>query len=482
MNIPENVKRIILENFTDANYPISSVLKMVNKEYDMTIEELYAFLEQYEEETGEVLIRSTKKIGQNVKDIIFELRLQGKAYYRIAGYLKDSGITLSTERVKKICERVFKERGMIEPDTKNNDSYKMIVIVKDSTIDYLKNKGMNDEDIKEYFKKYGVDINKPEKYYEEDKYGIYEVLNNYIFDYIYSSKKDGKSYRNIVNELYEIGIETSRESVRKHCKRIFNSKNEKIPPPINRNEELDKNNPYYSDVYELRKQGLTYKQIKDEINSKYDKNLSMEAIRGYCKKIFKSKNESVPKKSPVYDINKNQMSHTIYELRKQGLTYQQIADELIKQGINVKPYTVAYRCKVINEMENENYKFNRGRRVRIEPIDIMIYNLRLNRYSDSRIIEFLDKKGITISRANVIHKTNRIFKIKNEEVPKSIFRKNSKRVVKTNVDNKQIIDAAYKIAKKKKANKEQLDRFIKEVSKMYNTDLKVNIDYNEKER
>ena len=47
MNIPENVKRIILENFTDANYPISSVLKMVNKEYDMTIEELYAFLEQY---------------------------------------------------------------------------------------------------------------------------------------------------------------------------------------------------------------------------------------------------------------------------------------------------------------------------------------------------------------------------------------------------------------------------------------------------
>ena len=205
----------------------------------------------------------------------------------------------------------------------------------------------------------------------------------------------------------------------------------------------------------------------------------MEAIRGYCKKIFKSKNESVPKKSPVYDTNKNQISKTIYELRKQGLTYKQIADELNKQGINVKPYTVAYRCKEINDMK---YKFNRGRRVKIEPIDKMIYNLRLNRYSDSRIIEFLDKKGITISRANVIHKTNRIFKIKNEEVPKSIFRKNSKRVVKTNVDNKQIIDAAYKIAKKKKANKEQLDRFIKEVSKMYNTDLKVNIDYNEKER
>ena len=54
--------------------------------------------------------------------------------------------------------------------------------------------------------------------------------------------------------------------------------------------------------------------------------------------------------------------------------------------------------------------------------------------------------------------------------------------MKTNVDNKQIIDAAYKIAKKKKANKAQLDRFMKEVSKMYNTDLKVNIDYNEKER
>lgn len=75
----------------------------------------------------------------------------------------------------------------------------------------------------------------------------------------------------------------------------------------------------------------------------------MHTVRIRCKEIYDSKAEKEPK-SNRYNPNINE---DIYNLREQGLTYEKIAEELKRQGIEITSHTVGRKCKEIYASKGE---------------------------------------------------------------------------------------------------------------------------------
>lgn len=480
--IPENIQKLILDNFFDAHIKMSTILEIVNKEYEekMSLEELYDFLYEYEKQSGKKLRRSSSKVSEKLKQFIFNKRLIGVPYYIIIKELKDNGINISIQKARKICKEAFDDNG-IEVTYKVHKKG-MFVIVRENTINsFINDKGMKKEDIKEYFNNLGINLDIPYVYYKNEKYGVYEVINNHIKDIIYTSRKTGNSYRSIVNKLENLGIEISYETVRKNCKKFFKEKNEKEPKAKYSTIHIQKRKYDVPEIYKLRKEGVSYAEITEIIRAEKYPEISYETIRAIGKSEFRKRDEKEPNILLSYDLEKDSINKDILRLREEGKSYKEITRILNDNGNNINSSKVAYRCKKIFESLNrvDTFANHRGRKSEIEPIDDVIYTLRKNGYTDGRILEFLGKKGINISKKNLETRTIKIFKFHGERVPKGVIRK-SKKGANITADNSKLLELIYKVAKEKNASKEQVDKFIKEVGEMYNT--KLDVEYIDKER
>lgn len=483
MKIPENIKKLILDNIFDSHIRISTLLDMINKEFSMTMEELYDFLYQYEKENKTKIIRAPSSISEKLKNEIYEQRLLGVSYAQISDTLRKSDIHISPAKVRDISELIFAEMNRDVPKADQKHRTGMNVLIRDSVIEKLKNTDMKENEIEDYFRNFGIDINTPSKYNVEGKYGIYRVLDDKMDSFIYEEKKAGNSYRGIVTVLKEKGIETSYETIRKNSKRIFLEKNEKEP----RASFLDASYKNYiydsSEIYDLRKQGKTYNDIMNIINQNSDEKISYKTIRTICRESFKYRNETEIKKVYSFDFEKNPINKDIYELRKNGYSYREIAKKLREKDYYLDKGGVAYRCKKIFESKKEDNPCNAkgGRKRKIEPIDNIIYNLKINRYSDGRIQEFFKAKNINITKTIIKNRISKVFYIKKEQVPTSLFRR-ADFLERKEVNNKQLVEVFLDVVKKKNASKEQINKFAKEVSKIYNTDINVDFEKEDRER
>ena len=477
MDIPKDVQEKIIFLFCNTNTKISNILEVVNKKMDMSIEQLYDFLYNYMTENGEKLVRNGKSISPKIKNKVFELRKKGLPYYKISQSLSISGIKLGPNKVKEICKIVFAENDVEDPWLDDNKR-RILVRLSDGIIDRLKSQGYNQKQIKEYFIKFGVDLSDPYKTYQNTEQNLYKISNNYLTEYIYELRKDGCSYNIIAERLYEEGIKISYESIRKISKNVFKEHNE-----IEAKAKYQKKNQISllnEEIYELRKQGLTYLEISQFLETK-DIHISYETIRQYCKKIFKDKNEEEAKSKHTYDLDKDDINQEIYNLRKQGLSYNAIKDELEKRGIAIKKWTVAYRCQKIFEQKNESNDFSEQRKQVSKSTDETIYSLRKQGYSDIFIVDYLRQNGIQIGRKNVYRRMANVFKEKGEEIPKPSIRKKREICNNTlkNKSEKELLNMIIAIGEKKKANQYQLKRFAKEVSKLYGKDINLNVAYND---
>lgn len=88
------------------------------------------------------------------------------------------------------------------------------------------------------------------------------------------------------------------------------------------------------------------------------------AIRERCKRIYKEKGKEEPKvKKKETKRRKDITDEEIYELREQGMTYQEILNYFEKKGIKISWVTIRERCKKIYEKKGKEVpKLKKGRK------------------------------------------------------------------------------------------------------------------------
>ncbi|MCR5146214.1 MAG: hypothetical protein K6B70_02560 [Clostridia bacterium] len=192
-----------------------------------------------------------------------------------------------------------------------------------------------------------------------------------------------------------------------------------------------------------RIKGATSEQYKEYIND-----LRSQRRINDRKKANKKSEDNINKKEREKGDFVKVSVEKIIELATDGLSIEEIRDYYFKYGIDIYQEDACSRGDILPKFKKIDDK-----------LDIFIHELRSEGGSYRTISEELEKDGIMISYETIRKMCNDNFKAENENIH-----------IKNKTDLKSMI---YEIAKKKKANKKQLVRFAKEVSKMYKIDLDI---------
>ena len=347
-------------------------------------------------------------------------------YERIAEYYNTKGIKISQMALYRRCKKIYKEKGKEDPKIKKGKNKREDVT--DEEIYELREQGKSYEEIARYYNEKGIQIGQTtirkicrkiykEKGQEEPKAKKGRKVKNDITDEeIYELREQGESYEEIARYYNEKGIEISKATIAYRCKKIYNAKGKedpKIKKGKNKREDVTD-----EEIYELREQGKSYEEI-----ARYYKEKGIEITRvtigKRCKKIYNEKGKEEPKIKRKNMI-KEATDEEIYELREQGMSYGDIVRYYNEKGIQIGQNTIAYRCKKIyNEKGKEEPKAKKGEKERNDITDEEIYELREQGMTHKEIAKHFNNKGIPITRVTIGKKCKEVYKEKGEEEPKA---------------------------------------------------------------
>lgn len=111
----------------------------------------------------------------------------------------------------------------------------------------------------------------------------------------------------------------------------------------------------------------------------------------------------------------------LYQLRKSGKSYMQIAAEISKPGRLIDWRMVQRRCKKIYGQRGEaEPQLRTGPKMYIHrtelPLDI-IFQMREEGYSYDKIAQYITEKGIPVSAETICHRCKEIYSSKGKEEP-----------------------------------------------------------------
>ena len=192
------------------------------------------------------------------------------------------------------------------------------------------------------------------------------------------------------------------------------------------------------EIYELRKSGMSYREIVGYFHSKGIK-IARNTIASECKRIFAEKGE----KEEEIQINrkvgnrerKGILPEEVFKLREKGMSYKQIAEYYYKIGVDVSDQTIGRICKEIYKEKGKT-----------EPTEIIndrvksiskevLYKLREQGMSYVTIAEQFKKDGIEISSETIRRRCKEIYKEKGKTEPKTQERIRNKR---TDINDEEI--------------------------------------------
>ena len=238
---------------------------------------------------------------------IYELREQGMTHKEIARYYNEKGIEISKATIAYRCKKIYNEKGKDEPKIKRKN------MVKEAT----------DEEI-------------------------------------YELREQGKSYEEIARYYKEKGIEITRVAIGKRCKKIYNEKGKeapKIKKGKNKREDVTD-----EEIYELREQGMSYKGMMEYFEQK-DVKISKSLLSKRLKEIYNEKGKEEPKIKKGKNKREDVTDEEIYELREQGISYREMERHFDEKGIKISQMALYIRCKKIyKEKGEEEPKAKRGRK------------------------------------------------------------------------------------------------------------------------
>ena len=159
------------------------------------------------------------------------------------------------------------------------------------------------QSLKEYCKENNLELPQPSPSPKKLKLPVEEI---------YEFKKSGMTYKELAKK-YNCNITTIRKKLEKYCEEQdlvitkINYKSKKLKLPI-------------EEIYELRKQEMTYKELAE----KYD--CSHEAIRKKLIKYCKEQNKEFLKRTSGIKRIELPMKK-VYELKKSGVTYKELSEK-----------------------------------------------------------------------------------------------------------------------------------------------------------
>ena len=219
---------------------------------------------------------------------------------------------------------------------------------------------------------------------------------------IYKLREEGLSFKEIEERLKDKGIDIPWIIIRNMCKVIYK----------------EKKKDFISDdeIFKLREQGLSYYEIAQRFKDN-GINVCSQTINNRCKKIYEEKGMEEPKCFKRKKFIRRKVSEDeIYELREKGLSYREIEKRFEDNGIEISFETIRVRCKNI-------YKQNGEEEIRIKISEDEIYNLRNQGLSYSEIAKQYNDKGINVSSGTIRLRCKKIYKEKGEEEPFSQYLK-----------------------------------------------------------
>lgn len=217
-------------------------------------------------------------------------------------------------------------------------------------------------------------------------------------DEIFRLREQRFSYYDIERHFTERGIIVNHQTIRLRCKEIYAKLGKEEPKAISnatrKSHELDE------EIYELKKNGLTYSEILKVLESK-GYNITKTSISKKSKEIFKAKGEEEPKVDPSKYFKKRDITdEEIYNLRKKKMSYVTISKYLEKQGKFISLFGVRKRCKKIFKARGEEEPYakseNKGRRKK-EVDREELSNFRARGLSYREISKIYEERGIDIS-------------------------------------------------------------------------------------
>ena len=215
-------------------------------------------------------------------------------------------------------------------------------------------------------------------------------------------------------------------------------------------------------IYDLRKDGMSYEQISSELG------ICIEIITAVIKNIFEEKNQE----DPQDDCLKKSLSkdEIIYNLRKQKKGYTAIAKET-----GISHTTVRKKCKEIFKLRKEEEPVaETKRKVVTENCKQMyeeIYDLKKQKKSYTQIVE---ETGL--SQYKVRKACKETFGGEGEEIPKAFYKK------KQTEESKEIDQVIYNLVQEGKKQLEVKDILYKNgivmskqrISKRYKREFNLN--------
>lgn len=460
--ISDKLKKHIIDLYCNTKLKPYDLYEIISIENDITDNEFYEFLNNYKTKDGKPLQKDFDIINKKIDDCIYTLKLKGYNYSQISAELKKQFIELSDASVYTRCKQIFEDKGEEMPKTKNK---KESLVNKDK-----KHKKSKKQLVKKAPAQSCNKVRNKQSLINEEE--------------LYRLRKSGCSLHKITEHYKSVGVDISYETIRIMCDKIFKQKGEKEP----KHEKLGYR--YDEAVYIirlLREQGLAYASIKDEL----DKNsivMSVGKIKRICDELNKDTNNKPKYKSKT---KRNVSDEEIYRLRKeQGLSLHETTEHFQKQGIIVSYSYIAAASKRIFDERGEKSPQSKSRRTKeLKNWDDELYALRRQGLSFSSIKSYFDDKGLKLGIKTIRNRCEEVFNEKGEVMPGitsknrefKIKGKNSQcnnkigKVNKNVIEKESLLDVVLKIKEKKQATEEQMNKFVKEVSKMYKIDLEQDI-------
>ena len=158
--ISKEMQEKIIDLFCNTETSVGGILKKVDTNNETSLEEIYDFIENYRTKEGKRLTRQTnkKKSFEFLKEEIYELRKKGLTYDEITEYFKGKGIDVNISAILKRCREIYMEKDEKQNARKSVKSVRRFDDDISNIIFELRDKNYTYEQIYKHLKKLGVNI------------------------------------------------------------------------------------------------------------------------------------------------------------------------------------------------------------------------------------------------------------------------------------------------------------------------------------
>ena len=418
MEVPEEIKKKIIDLTLGTKLTASKILDLFKSDIQISIEDYYAIIEEYQQKTGEQVIRGSKRKDATLKapdEEITALCDQRLPFNKIHNELLRKGYPISEPelrtRMKELRPTKDGKRRYVprDPSKKrslfdNNEIMKMyesgmtvisiLKIHKDRGIKISKQAIM--QRLKRSYKKLGVEMPDRE-----------QILNKLIPDEeLIQYRDNGITYNEICNYYKERGINTTTKYIVSRCNLAYQNAKRRDPNLKWKDNATDRER-----IFKLSLEGYSEAKITEMLN-KEGIVISINTVAKICKQCYEQKGMKNPKKRTSKIFISDQ---EIFDLCEKGLSYRKISEYTKGKGRKVSTAVLTKRCIEIYAAKGKKYPkmshIQKGKMLKEGISDEELIKLKYRGMSYPQMRQYYAEKGL---EASSTYFENRIIKLTEE--------------------------------------------------------------------